>query len=130
LEKTSEESVIGFWLRFNAAMRLARRIKINAHAFDHSKKVNMKLLYILQVLLIHLAISFAIGLMTNNLTPGFWTWVGISIPFNLIFGAVIAYLPVAGKNKTGRSGPVENEEIFDHLFLNKKQNTNNKKQNT
>lgn len=75
----------------------------------------MKLLYIIQLLLIHLAVSLAIGIMTDNLNYRFWTWVAIGIPVNLIISGFFL-----SRNKTKEICPVENEEIFDHLFIRKK----------
>lgn len=74
----------------------------------------MKLLYIIQLLIIHLAVSLTIGIMTDNLNYRFWTWVAIGVPVNLIIGGFF----LSG-NKTKEICPVENEEIFDHLFIRK-----------
>ena len=74
----------------------------------------MKLLYIIQLLTIHLAVSLTLGAITNNLNSRFWTWVAIGVPVNLIIGAFFL-----SKNKAKKRYPVENEEIFDHLFIKK-----------
>jgi hypothetical protein len=75
----------------------------------------MKFLYLVQLLTIHLAVSLTIGTMTDNLTYRFWTWVAIGIPVNLIIGSFFL-----SKEKPKEIMPVENEEIFDHLFTRKK----------
>jgi len=75
----------------------------------------MKLLYLVQLLTIHLAVSLTIGIMTDNLNYRFWTWVAIGIPVNLIIGGFFL-----SRNKARKMRPVKNEEIFDHLFIRKK----------
>ncbi|WP_276504092.1 hypothetical protein [Terrimonas pollutisoli] len=75
----------------------------------------MKLLYAIQLLIIHFLVSLTIGIMTDNLNYRFWTWVAISVPVNLIISGFF----LSG-NKTKEIYPVENEEIFDHLFIKKK----------
>ena len=75
----------------------------------------MKLLYAIQLLIIHFLVSLTIGIMTDNLNFRFWTWVAIGVPVNLLLGWFFL-----SKNKTRKISPVENEEIFDHLFIPKK----------
>jgi hypothetical protein len=82
---------------------------------DHHKRNIMKLLYALQLLIIHFAVSLAIGIMTNNLDYQFFSWVAMGVPVVLIIG--FFFIP---GNKRKKTGPVENEEIFDHLFISKK----------
>ena len=74
----------------------------------------MRLLYAIQLLIIHFLVSFTIGIMTDNLNYRFWTWVAIGVPVHLILAGFFL-----SKNKTKEICPDENEEIFDHLFIKK-----------
>ena len=74
----------------------------------------MKFLYLVQLLTIHLSVSLLIGTMTDNLNYRFWSWVATGIPVNIIIGTFFL-----SKGKQKEIAPVENEEIFDHLFIRK-----------
>ena len=77
----------------------------------------MKLLFAIQVLLIHLLISMIICFLTDQMNYRYWTWVSIGLPVSLVF--VHFFLP---KHKVKEVKPVENEELFDHLFIKKTSN--------
>jgi hypothetical protein len=61
--------------------------------------------------------SFAAGQMAKKSGRKYWPWffAGSLLPF--VANIIIYYLPYKLKIKETELRPVENEEIFDHLFI-------------
>jgi len=57
------------------------------------------------------------GLMAKNLGRKFWPWFFIGIPLPLIANIILLCLPDKTK-KIIELNVVENDELFDHLFIN------------
>ena len=62
------------------------------------------------------------GLMAKNFGRKFWLWffLGLLLPF--IAAIVLLCLPDKSKRKVVELRPVENDEVFDYLFITKNQN--------
>jgi hypothetical protein len=68
-------------------------------------------------------LAFFMPMVTGLITEESWLWFYICIPLVLIASFIVVCLPgVPGKERRTPS-PVENEEIFDHLFITKTQKT-------
>ena len=55
------------------------------------------------------------GMMASFYGRNFWVWLLISIPLPFIANLLILALPDLSEKEQPR--PVENDELFDHLFL-------------
>jgi hypothetical protein len=75
----------------------------------------MELLFALSLLIL----SFATGLMAGNFGRNAGLWFCISIPLPFIASIILLCLPDRSTAKARILRPVENEEIFDHLFIKK-----------
>jgi hypothetical protein len=64
-------------------------------------------------------LAFLMPLATGLIAQDYWLWIYISIPLALIASFILVCLPGITAKKKGRLSPVENEEIFDHLFIHK-----------
>ena len=70
-----------------------------------------------------LILAFLLPVITGLIAQETWLWVYVSIPLALVTSFILVCLPGITWKKTGKLSPVENDEIFDHLFINKTQKT-------
>ncbi len=78
----------------------------------------MKIMNITIIILASL-IQLAAGLIEQE----YWLWFYISIPLALIASLILVCLPGMPAKTKGKLSQVENEEIFDHLFIHKTRRT-------
>lgn len=79
----------------------------------------MKFILGYSLLLVPLFWPIITGIMAKNNGRNFWIWFLIAVPLPLIAAVILLFLPDKSKEKR-ITKPVENDEIFNHLF-NKKQ---------
>ena len=79
----------------------------------------MKFLLAVPLLIFVFLLPLITGLIINDSPYKFWLWFYISIPLVFVTSVVILCLPDRSREKAGKVKPVENEEIFDHLFIGK-----------
>ncbi|MEP7373044.1 MAG: hypothetical protein ABI675_06600 [Chitinophagaceae bacterium] len=68
-------------------------------------------------------LAFLLPLVTGLIAQESWLWFYISIPLALIAAFIFVCLPGVSTKKTRKLSPVENEEIFNHLFIRKNRRT-------
>jgi hypothetical protein len=68
-------------------------------------------------------LAFLMPLATGLIAQEHWLWLYISIPLFLIASFVLVCLPGPRPKRKGKLSAVENEEIFDHLFIPKTRRT-------
>ena len=68
-------------------------------------------------------LAFLLPMVTGLIAQKYWLWFFISIPLALVASFILVCRPgiSAGTKKT--ISPVQNDEIFDHLFIHKMQRT-------
>ena len=64
-------------------------------------------------------LAFLMPLATGLIEQEYWLWFYISIPLALIASFILVCLPGIPAKTKRKLSPVENEEIFDHLFIHK-----------
>lgn len=79
----------------------------------------MKLLLAVPVLLFAFLLPLITGLMVKDSPYRFWLCFYISIAPPPTVSVIIFCLAGWCRQKAGKLEPVENEEIFDHLFISK-----------
>lgn len=77
----------------------------------------MKLLYIVQLLLVSLVVSLTMAYATGSFTYRFWGLVVVIIPAIFALCETLLLLRSSMMSQTNKTAPVENDEIFDHLFI-------------
>lgn len=77
----------------------------------------METIYFFTGFLFYLLSVFAAGLMASMQERNFWAWCGIGMVLPFVAAVLLVFLP-SGKERMRRAIPVENEELFNHLFLN------------
>lgn len=70
-----------------------------------------------------IVLAFLMPLATGLIAPEYWLWVYISIPLALVGSFILVCLPGVSAKTREKLSPVENEEIFDHLFIHKTRRT-------
>jgi MFS family permease len=77
----------------------------------------MEFILALPLLFIPLVLPFIAGQMAKSFGRKFWPWflIGIVLPF--IANIILLCLPDKSKKKTNGLKAVENDKIFDHLFI-------------
>ena len=75
----------------------------------------MKFILGYSLLLVPLFWPIITGIIARTNGRNFWKWFLIAIPLPLISAVVLLFLPDKSKKKADVK-PVENEEIFNHLF--------------
>ena len=80
----------------------------------------MKFLLAVPLLIFAFLLPLITGVMAENSTYKFWLWFYTSIPLLFVAGMIVICLPAISRKKARKLNPVENEEIFDHLFIGKK----------
>lgn len=68
-------------------------------------------------------LAFLMPMATGLIAQESWLWIYVSIPLALVASFILVCLPGITWKKTGKLSPVENEEIFNHLFINKNRKT-------
>jgi hypothetical protein len=68
-------------------------------------------------------LAFLLPMATGLIPQESWLWLYVSIPLALVASFLLICLPRIPPKKAGKLSPVENEEVFDHLFINKTQKT-------
>ena len=68
-------------------------------------------------------LAFLMPLATGLIAQEYWLWFYISIPLALIASFILVCLPGISAKTREKLSPVENEEIFDHLFIHKTRKT-------
>jgi len=77
----------------------------------------MEVLFATPLLLVPFFWPIITGILAGNNGRKFWTWFFIGIPLPLIAAVILLFLPDKSKPKiAGPASPVENDEIFNHLF--------------
>ena len=79
----------------------------------------MKILLTLSLVIL----AFLLPLVTGLIAQESWLWFYISIPLALIAGFIVVCLPGISEKKAGKLSPVENDEIFEHLFIRRNRRT-------
>lgn len=66
-------------------------------------------------------LPFISGIMAKSFGRKFWPWFFIGIPLPLIANVILLCLPDKAKKETAtlNTTPVENNHVFDHLFIDK-----------
>jgi MFS family permease len=77
----------------------------------------MEIFFEIPLLIIPLLMPFFAGQMAKQFGRKFWPWFFIGIVLPMIANIILLILPDKSKNFTALK-PVENEDIFDHLFIN------------
>ena len=77
----------------------------------------MEFIFAIPLIFVPLVLPVITGLMAKHFGRKFWPWffLGILIPF--IANIILHCLPDKSKNKNLELRPVENENVFDHLFI-------------
>ena len=92
------------------------------------KKIIMEVMFALPLILVPFFWPVITGLMAKNFGRKFWPWFFIGIPLPFIAVIVLLFLPVRPKQQTELT-VVENDKIFDHLFINNKEYKLNNSEN-
>jgi hypothetical protein len=79
----------------------------------------MKLLYRIQLPLISLLVCLTATCITGDSPYRFWVWVGAPVLAIFAICEFFLFLRYRAISKSNEPKPVENEEIFDHLFIKK-----------
>jgi hypothetical protein len=69
-------------------------------------------------------LAFLMPVATGIIAQQSWLWIYVSIPLALIASFILVCLPGISAKTREKLMPVENEEIFDHLFIYKPRKTN------
>jgi hypothetical protein len=77
----------------------------------------MKFLLAVPLLIFAFFLPLITALMVKDSPYKFWLWFYISIPLLFVTNVIIICLPAISRKKVEKLNPVENEEIFDHLFI-------------
>jgi len=77
----------------------------------------MEFIFAIPLLFMPLMLPFITGQMAKSFGRKFWPWFFIGIPLPLIANIILICL--RDKSKEKRVKAVENEEIFDCLFIKK-----------
>jgi hypothetical protein len=62
-------------------------------------------------------LAFLMPVATSLLAQESWLWIYVSIPLALVAGFILDCRPGISAKTREKLMPVENEEIFDHLFI-------------
>ena len=68
-------------------------------------------------LLVPLLFPFTAGLIAQDAGRSFRLWFWLAIPFPIITHIVLLCLPDKTKSPKYKAMVVENDEVFDHLFI-------------
>jgi hypothetical protein len=68
-------------------------------------------------------LAFLMPLATGLIGQEHWLWFYVSIPLALVVSFILVCLPGIPAKTNGKLAAVENEEIFDHLFIHKTRKT-------
>ena len=68
-------------------------------------------------------LALLMPMVTGLIEQEYWLWFYISIPLAMITSFILVCLPGIPAKTKEKVSPVENEEIFDHLFIHKTQRT-------
>jgi hypothetical protein len=79
----------------------------------------MKFLFAALLLIFAFLLPLITGLIVKDSPYKFWLWFYISIPLLFVTSVIIICLPGRSRKNVEKLNPVENEEIFDHLFIEK-----------
>jgi len=79
----------------------------------------MEFVFALPLLFIPLVMPFIAGQMAKSFGRKFWPWFLIGIPLPFIANIILLCLPDKTKKKTNGLKAVENDKIFNHLFITK-----------
>jgi MFS family permease len=77
----------------------------------------MELFLALPFLLIPLVFPFIAGVMAQDSGRSFRLWFWLAIPFPVITHIILLCLPDKTKKPVYAAVVVENDEVFDHLFI-------------
>jgi MFS family permease len=78
----------------------------------------MEVVFALPLLFIPFVMPFIAGQMAKSFGRKFWPWFLIGIPLPFIANIILLCLPDKSKQKPPALKSVDNEKIFDHLFIN------------
>lgn len=78
----------------------------------------MEIIFALPLLLLPTILPLLSGLMAKNFGRKFWPWFILGIPLPLIANIILLCLPDKSEKKHPELTAVENEDIYDHLFIN------------
>ena len=79
----------------------------------------MEFVFLMALVLMSLRVSTVTALIAEGVGKSYWTWFVLSFFFPLIASAILLCLPRESKKRVTELRAVENDEIFDHLFLDK-----------
>jgi hypothetical protein len=68
-------------------------------------------------LLVPLLFPFTAGLIAKDAGRSFHLWFWLAVPFPIITHILLLCLPDKSKKQTYTAVVVENDEVFDHLFI-------------
>ena len=78
----------------------------------------MEVVLALPLLFLPLVMPFIAGQMAKSFGRKFWPWFCIGIPLPFIANIILLCLPDKSKQKPTAIKAVDNEKLFDHLFIN------------
>lgn len=82
----------------------------------------MKIILVILIASWSLLIPVLTGAIAVKRGRKFWPWFMAGIMISLVANIILLCLPVKSKRKTTCLRAVENDEAFDHLFINKNLN--------
>jgi len=79
----------------------------------------MEFVFLMALVLISFRIASVTASLAENVGKGYWTWFVLGVFLPLIAIGVLYCLPRKSKKRVTELRAVENDEIFDHLFIGK-----------
>ena len=80
----------------------------------------MEVLFAIPLIIVPFFWPVLTGLMAKNFGRKFWVWFWLGVPLPFIGVVILLFLPEKIKKK-GELKAVENDKIFDHLFIDAKE---------
>ena len=79
----------------------------------------MELVFLMALILISFRIASATALLAEDIGKSYWTWFVLGVFLPLVAIGILFFLPRKRKRQVIELRAVENDEIFDHLFIDK-----------
>ena len=80
----------------------------------------MEVLFTLPLIFLPLFLPLLAGLMARNFGRKFWSWFLIGLALPLVANIILLCLPDKAHQEMAHLEPVRNDQLFDHLFIEKK----------
>jgi hypothetical protein len=85
--------------------------------FKVSKKFLMEFVFLMALVLMSFRVAFVTASLAEEIGKGYWTWFILGVFLPLIAIAILFCLPRKSRKRVTELRAVENDEIFDHLFI-------------